>query len=142
MNVQQMNTQQKGQYAQLKVEIRAAELGYIVSKPTIDTRYDLIIDDGMKLHKVQIKYGNGKSPNDSDGVIVVDLRKWAGDKRTEKRSYHSDEVDAILVYIPAIDKICWIPPEIFDGRPNLYLRFLPPKNNQTKGVLMVDDFYW
>lgn len=137
-----MTTQQKGQYAQLKVELRAAELGYIVSKPTVDARYDLVLDDGNQLHKVQIKYSNSKSPHGDDGVVVVELLRWAGDKRSEKRCYHSNEIDVVIAYLPIVDKLCWIPSDVFDGRPNLYLRLVPPKNNQTKGILMAEDFYW
>jgi hypothetical protein len=136
-----MNTQQRGQFAQLKVELRSAEKECIVSKPTIDARYDLIIDDGSKLTRVQIKYADGKSIN-SDGVVVVNFRRWAGDKRTETHNYLSSEVDAILVYIAKVDKICWLPPEVFDDKPNLYLRLEPPKNGQKTGIVMAEDYYW
>ena len=44
----------KGIIAQLKAELRANELGFIVSKPTTENcRYDMIIDDGKKLNRIQ-----------------------------------------------------------------------------------------
>jgi hypothetical protein len=134
-----MNTQQKGQFAQLKVEQVAAEKGYVVSKPTIDTRYDLIIDDGESLHKVQVKYAGSKTTN---GSINVGLRRWAGDKRHVTRNYTTAEVDGILVYIPQIDRVCWLPPELFDNKPAIVLRLEPTKSGQKKGINFAKDYFW
>ena len=56
----------KGIIAQLKAELRANELGFIVSKPTTENcRYDMIIDDGKKLNRIQIKYCSYNQKNSS-----------------------------------------------------------------------------
>ena len=136
-----MNTQSKGQAAQLKVEFRAAEKGFTVSRPTTDTRYDLIIDDGKQLLKAQIKYANGTSGHNTTGSVVVALRRWAGDKRHEWRTY-GKEVDILLVYVPVVDKVCCIPPELFRDKPSLTLRYKPAKSGVKKTVHMVDDYLW
>lgn len=136
-----MNTQEKGKIAELLVEIRAYELGYIVSRPTRDCRYDLIIDDGEKLHRVQVKYVNKKCTK-STGSVLVDLRRWAGDKRWETRNYHSSEIDVLVVYIPAINKLCWIPISEIDDKPSFTIRYEPCKNNQSCGVHTIEEFLW
>lgn len=62
----------KGQIAVNKTELRAIELGYIPSKPIYNVRYDLVLDDGKKLTRIQIKYADGV-PSHSTGAIVVKL---------------------------------------------------------------------
>lgn len=65
----------KGAIAFSKAEIRALSKGYIVSKPSTDCcRYDMIIDDGVDLIRIQVKYAGGKNSN-STGNTVVNLRK-------------------------------------------------------------------
>jgi hypothetical protein len=134
-----VNTQQKGQYAQLKVELRASEKGLIVSCPTVDTRYDLIIDTGEKLCRVQVKYADGKVSH-STGSVLVGLRRWAGDKRHVTRNYQREEVDAILVYLPKVDRVCWLPPELFHNKSSIVLRINPQRRNRN--AHLVENFYW
>lgn len=135
-----MNTQQKGQIAQLKVELRAVEKGFITSKPTVDARYDLIIDDKEKLIRAQIKYCNSCSKK-VVGSFLISLRKWAGDKRTITRNYTKDEIDVLLVYFPILDCICCVPVEEFDDRPSITLRYNKPKNN-TNIIRNIKDYLW
>jgi hypothetical protein len=93
-----LSTEQKGQIALAKVLMEAAKKRAVVSIPTTQARYDLILDYEGRLYRVQVKYANGKSQN-SQGAIRCDLRK-----RT--KCYRADEVDVMMVYIPQIDKIC------------------------------------
>jgi hypothetical protein len=62
----------KGQLATTKAQLRALELGYIPSIPNMDCRYDIIIDDGKKLWRVQVKYAN-RVPANSQGAVIVKL---------------------------------------------------------------------
>lgn len=135
-----ISTQLKGQIAQLRVEQRAAELGFSVSRPTTDCRYDLIVDDNQKLIRIQIKYCNGKTK--SNGCYTVNLRRWAGDKRKITRNYHSHEIDYIAAYIPDIDDICLIPPTIFHNKTCLHIRISSARNNQSIGIVMFHDYVW
>ena len=48
------NTNTKGQLAFYKTKLRALELGYTVSIPDYNTRYDLILDDNISLKRIQI----------------------------------------------------------------------------------------
>ena len=133
------STHQKGEIAQLKVQLRAAEKGVILSRPLIDSRYDFVLDDGRKLERVQVKYASGKAPH-SNGSIKINLKSWEG--RKLRRRYCADEVDALLVYIPQIDKILRFEAGFFCERESFIVRIQPAKNGQTKGTLSATDFVW
>ena len=129
----------KGEIACLKVELRAYEKGAIVSKPSIECRYDRVIDIDGRLYRTQIKYANGKSSH-AEGAVTARL---LGTTRNGKKLYYSDlEIDALLVYIPKIDKICWFDKKIFTGKGILNIRIQPTKNCQVKGCLMANEYFW
>lgn len=129
----------KGQLAVSKAEMRAFELGYIPSRPLYDSRYDLIIDKNQILTRVQVKYGDGKSSN-SQGAIVVKLDYE--NRKKNNFTYSSIEVDALVVYIPKIDKLCYFPLAIFEGKRKLTVRITEPKINMVKGIIFAKDYYW
>ena len=137
-----MNTIQKGVIAEQKVILRAIELGYKVSKPLCDTRYDLILDDGKSLKRVQVKYGDG-DPRSSEGSIVVGLRCRSYEKNRNDRTstYSTSDVDDIMVYIPKKDVVVRLPQEAI-GKTAVHLRFEPSKNKQIKGVHLIDELTW
>ena len=115
------------------------ELGIVPSKPVFDTRYDIILDESGILKKAQVKYANG-TPSKSTGAVVV---KLAYENRKKKVvTYARHEVDCLIVYIPKIDKLCMMPPETFIGKRNLNIRLNKPGNNQKKGVLFAEDYFW
>ena len=52
-----LTTAQKAEIAMAKVRLRAAEKGIAISVPTSDSvRYDLIVDEGARLYRAQVKY--------------------------------------------------------------------------------------
>lgn len=81
-----MDTNKKGEIAKLKVELMAAELGWISSRTVEGSRYDLVLDNGKKLYRTQVKYADGKSSH-SDGSILVGFRKAIGDDRNKNTKY-------------------------------------------------------
>ena len=135
-----MTTQQKSEISHLKVAFRAIELGVILSKPSIETRYDYIVDTNGKLERCQVKYASKRNKH-SEGSVVVNLRTWSPGRKRE-RVYGADEVDALLVYVPQVDIVCKFPPAMFIGKTNFYLRYAAPKNGQTKGLILVENYKW
>lgn len=130
-----------GLVAQNKAELRAIEKGYIVSKPITEcARYDLIIDNGFALEKVQVKYAGSKQ-NQSTGSCKVDFRKKSINGKM-RNSYTKEEVDAILVYVPEIDKVCYFPIDVVENKSTLTIRYEKSKNNQTQGVINAEDYLW
>ena len=130
----------KADLARLKVEMRALELGVVCSRPVIEgTRYDCILDTGSNLYRAQIKCGNGVTAY-SSGAVAVSLRKEI--RKDRNHPYYADEIDALLVYVPKIDRVCWFGPEVFNGKSALSIRIAPCKNNQTKGCLLAENYLW
>ena len=130
----------KGQLAVGKVQTRALELGYIPSIPFVDCRYDLILEDKQrKLWRVQVKYANGK-PSNTDGSVVVKLEY--NDRTHHSYTYNATEIDALVVYLPVIDKLCWLPPDIYVGKKRLSIRVVPPKNGQKVKIVLANNYFW
>src|SRR5262249_37519137 len=130
----------KAEIAMMKVGMRALQLGAFVSKPIFEgSRYDYIIERDGRLYRAQVKYADGKHTR-TVGAVQVNLRKQI--KKDKNCPYNESEVDALLVYVPKIDKICWFTPEVFCGKQGLSIRFSPAKNGQIKGCLAVEDYLW
>jgi hypothetical protein len=129
----------KGQLAVTKTELRALELGFLPSRPLFDTRYDLIIDNHKSLIRAQIKYADGKSSN-SSGSVIVKLEYT--DRQNKTVTYRNEELDVLIVYIPRIDKLCYIPKKLFIGKRKLSIRISKSRNNQKKGIIAAEDYYW
>jgi PD-(D/E)XK endonuclease len=130
-----LTSEQKGELAQLKVQLRAVEKGCVVSRPTVQCRYDMIIDDGKRLLRAQVKYGD-RSTQRSQGAVRVDLRK------RHKSFYDDREIDVLFVYLPKIDRVLAFMAENFSGCKELCVRFTHPNNNQRKKIRLADDFVW
>lgn len=135
-----MNSNWKGQLATTKAQVRAIELGYLVSIPIMDYRYDLVLDDGKKLWRVQIKYANRSSSN-ATGSVTVNLAYETRGRR-HVYTYQDDEVDALVVYVPKIDRLCWFPCEAFIGKKALSIRLEPPLNQQKTKIYYASEYFW
>lgn len=134
-----VTTNLKGQLALAKAEIRALELGFIPSKPMFDTRYNLILDGKNELKRIQVKYANGK-PTNTNGSVVVKLSYQ--NRKNDVYTYQKEEVDGLIVYIPKIDKLCFLPPKLFINKRNICIRIKKTRNNQKKGIIFADDYIW
>ncbi|HLL75232.1 MAG TPA: group I intron-associated PD-(D/E)XK endonuclease [Pyrinomonadaceae bacterium] len=132
--------QRKAETARVKVEARALELGIVYSRPSVEgLRYDCILDIEGKLYRSQIKYCDCKSVT-AAGALQLRLRSQAG--QGAARCYTADEVDALLVYLPCVDRICFFPQEVFCGKSGLNIRLEPTRNGQSKGCVPAEEFYW
>lgn len=134
------NQQRKAELARLKVETRALELGIICSRPSVEgIRYDCILDIAGKLCRAQIKYCDCAAGN-SSGAVQLRLKSNVG--QGAARCYSKEEVDALLVYIPSIDRICFFPQKVFCGKTGLTIRLEPSRNGQHKGCVHALNYLW
>ena len=83
----------------------------------------------------------------SQGAIVVNLRKQNFKEKVAgkvkcTRTYRATEIDAVAVYVPRVEKIIWIPAELFDNKMGITFRLTPPQNKQTVGVHFLNDYVW
>jgi hypothetical protein len=122
----------KGDRSTLAVMLALRELGYGVLVPFGEnTRYDLVIDDGTTLAKVQCKSGRLRS-----GAV-----RWSvcsnyfhhPNPRFRSRSYHG-EIDYFGVYCPDTAGVYLIPIDDLTIENVGALRVDPPRNNQKKRI--------
>lgn len=132
-----MTTHQKGYIGEHIAKLRFIEAGWNVAKPEIEDRYDLIVDDGTKLYRVQVKYVD----HFVGDALTVDLRKECRNNGDKKR-YTTDEIDAVVIYAPKTGKIYWIPGDVFENKSSISFRLEPTKNNQVSRVRFLKDFEW
>ena len=130
-----MNTESRGQTASLKVQLKAAELDFICSLPTTPARYDVLLDKNGKIFRCQIKYCN-RSSSSCDKSIEVDLSKTI---KGERVGYTSKEIDVLLVYVPRIEEVLWVPKEVFHGKMSLKIKL---EKTLAKHGTMARKFIW
>ncbi len=131
------STAQKGELALLRVLQRSVEKGWIASRPTRECRYDLVLDDGKRLYRVQVKYAGRRAVN-CEGAVSLDFTK--GGKRD--RTYLDHEIDAVVAYVAPAHTVVWLGREHFHGRRNIQLRYVPKRNGQKNGCFMVSELAW
>lgn len=80
--------------------------------------------------------------------VVANLRQNNADdrntvfRRKKTRTYGENKIDAVLIYVPQAEKICWFGPECFCGKAFITIRLQPPGNGQRAGIKMISDFEW
>ena len=122
------NTKAIGDLSELEVAIALARAGYIVSKPLGDShRYDLVIDDGVTLSRVQVKTGRLHS-----GSIRVSCCSSHAHRNGGTRSYRG-QIEFIGVFCPQTGDVYMVPEsEIVDSF--MHLRVAPTVNRQDRHI--------
>ena len=115
----------------------AIKLGAGVLKPLTDgERYDLVFDLRPRLLRVQCKWAGW-----SEGAVAV--RCYSSRRSATRmivRTYSEADVDAIAAYCPDTEQCYLIPPELFRGRRNVFLRVNRSRNNQRSRINRAEDF--
>ncbi len=102
-----------------------------------NTRYDLVIDDGTSLSKVQCKTGRLRS-----GAVRWSVCSNYGHHRNPKavrRDYHG-EVDFFGVYCPETERVYLVPIAELPVRRQGSLRVESAKNSQRKFVRPASEY--
>jgi len=89
-------------------------------------RYDLIIDAGQQLLRVQCKW----SPLQGAVVPVRCRSTRRAREGLRARGYTSEEIDAYAAYCPELDACYFIPIHRFPDQGGIHLRVGPAKNAQ------------
>ena len=122
VNDVKLSSKAKGQIAQLKVELRAAQLDYSISRPSTDCQYDLIVDTG-KLIRAQIKYCDRKASKSKHNLELK-----LDNKKSKRLYYESQHIDAILVFVPKVDAVLFFNGNKFHKKRYIYIN-LKDKNS-------------
>jgi hypothetical protein len=129
-------TNQKGTVAEAAVLLECAKLGIPAARPVDDQRYDLILDLGAQLLRVQCKWAARRGD-----VIVVRCRTCRrGREGLIHRSYRPGEIDAVAAYSPDTERCYLLPAELSVECAGVQLRVAPTKNNQAAGIRWAQDF--
>lgn len=102
-----------------------------------NTRYDLVIDDGMRLARVQCKTGRLRR-----GAVVFATCSAYGHHRNPKtaRRDYGDQVDSFAVYCPETAGVYLIPIEDLQPKVQGALRVAVPRNGQKRRIRFAVDY--
>jgi len=136
-----MHTKDIGDIAEVAVTLAALKRGWSVSKPVGENqRYDLILDDGTTLFKVQCKSAKLKN-----NVISASLTRMTRVKDKYKREHYTEqEIDAFAIYCPDLQQSFLLKTEelIIDGRiqGNVNLRVNESTGNNQYNIRLAKDY--
>lgn len=130
-----MNSKSKGNLGEIKVASEFIKWGCTVSFPFGDNaRYDLIIDDGNSLKRVQVKYADSKE-NGSWRCICVSSTNHTTNKNLH--GYQND-VDIMAFYIAELDECIMFNISEIKDKTKIHVRDTLPKNNQSNVTYIKD----
>lgn len=122
------NPKAVGELSEAAVVHHLIRAGYDLAKPLGDNaRYDLIIDDGDRFLRVQIKTGRLV-----EGVIRFEASSSQAHRGRGRQSYRG-QIELFAVYSPDLDKTYLVPVDEC-GAIGGTLRLEPPRNSQRAGV--------
>jgi len=128
------DTKRIGDISEAQVITAFTKLGYDVLLPFGENhRYDLVVDDGANLFRIQVKTGRVR-----DGVIKYNCSSSHAHRGGTARPYFG-QIDYLAVYCPETEKV-YILPEKELTATSAHLRLSPPRNNMVKSIRWARDF--
>ena len=127
------STQIKGKITELNVALYFLKLGYVVSQPIIDMRYDYLLDTGDHIYKIQIK--SCRTNETKDYIEFNSSNTHINTQGTVKKSYQ-DQIDFFATFY---EGQCYLIPVEECGKTKK-LRLTQPRNNQTQDICWAKDY--
>jgi hypothetical protein len=134
--LRELTTNQKGLLAETAITWVAVRLGIGVARPLDDERYDLILDLGSDLLRVQCKW----AARHGDVVVVRCGTCRRSREGLIHRGYRRGEIDAIAAYCAELDTCYLLPTSMSVNRAAVQLRLAPARNNQRSGIHWASDY--
>lgn len=125
----------KGRITELKCELWFLEQGYLVSVPDLPYQYDMLVDIGGKILKVQVK--TSRLTKDGSGIEFNVSSMTHNSQGYTRRSYTEKDVDYFMTYY---DNNCYLIPFADCGVKEKKLRLIPTNNGQIKGISFAKDY--
>jgi PD-(D/E)XK endonuclease/Putative ATPase subunit of terminase (gpP-like) len=123
------HTKTKGDVAEAVALGLFAVHGFMVSKPfSENSAYDLIVDDGKRLAKVQVKHARLK---EKEGAVVFST---CSANASGFKYYTSDDCDVFAAWCADLGTMYVIPQASIGELQGACLRLSPPRNRQPAGV--------
>jgi hypothetical protein len=132
-----MSTIDVGNLSESIVMAAYIKIGFSVSVPFGNgCAYDLVIDTGSRLYKVQVKTGWKRK-----GCLIYKGRRRIKDSAYNgMRGYRVDEVDFFTIYFPPTGSVYAVPSKVVTG--DTTLRLDPVLNGQQKLIRWATDYNW
>ena len=130
-----LNTKQIGNLTELQCITALYGLGCDISIPFGNSqKYDLIMDYKGTLYKVQVKHAN-----EHENTHFTFNTRWQSHNTSgyKQNSYSKEDIDFFATYCQG--KVYLVPVEQCSGAEKT-IRFVPPKNGQTKGINFAKDY--
>ncbi len=128
------NPTARGKRTEAKILSELVDAGRSVLIPWGEERYDLALDEGGRLVRIQCKTGILRGGCVDFKTCVADIRRPLGDG-----GYHG-QIEAFAVYCPQINMSYLVPIEAVPGPTMARLRIDPTRNGQLYGVRWAQDF--
>ncbi|MFN0154962.1 MAG: group I intron-associated PD-(D/E)XK endonuclease [Gaiella sp.] len=127
-----------GDRSTLAVMLALASTGLDISVPFGENcRYDLVIDDGDRLLRVQCKTGRLRN----GGVNFATCSTYAHHRSSlQARRDYQGQIDAFAVYCPETLAVYFVPLADVPVRNVAQLRTAPPKNGQSRRIRYAADY--
>ena len=132
-----MTTSEKGAWAEAEILAAAVRMKLFVLRPVSEGgRYDLAIDLEPRILRVQCKWGSRKG----DILAVRTSTSRCTPHGYVRTTYTRDEIDAIAIFAPSLDRCYLVPIEEIEGLSYVHLRLAPSRNNQELGIRWAADY--
>lgn len=128
------NPTSKGKTSEAVILAALVKLGKSVLIPWGEERYDLALDEGGRLVRIQCKTGHIRDGCVCFKTSITDARRPLGD------GGYAGQIDAFAVYCPQIERVYLVPIEVVKTTIGARLRLEPAKNGQTCSVRWARDF--
>ena len=127
-----------GDRTTLAVMLALQGAGYEIAVPFGEnTRYDLVIDDGVELARVQCKTGRLRS----GAVVFATASTYLHHPHPGvSRRVYQGEIDYFGIHCAATDAVYLVPIEDVTTRTSAMLRVERPRNGQRKRIRMAVDY--
>ena len=132
----ELTSKQKGNLTELQCLTAFYEYGCHVSLPYGEnSRYDMIVDVNGKLLKVQVK-SSSAIDEDNSAIKFACRSSHVNSKGVQNIKYTSAEIDYFATFW---NGKCYLVP-VDECSAEKTLRFVPPKNGQTKGISFASNY--
>jgi len=129
------DTKSIGDVSEACVLAALVKAGYSVLLPFGENhRYDLVIDDGDRFRRVQVKTGRLRG-----GVVAYSCSSSHTHRGGVSARPYFGQADVIAVYCPQNGKVYMVPENEFVAT-RAHLRLAEPQNNQSRRIRWARDF--
>ena len=133
-----MNSKVKGNIGEATILTEFVKRNIQVSIPFGDNaRYDLVADFNGKLNKIQIKYCNQLTDNNS---IICPCVSSTNHTTNKHLTTYNNDVDYMAFYLSVWNCCLLVPIDIIGTNKTITFRKDKSKNNQTIGLHFVEDY--